>query len=221
MCAGMRKYILLSLAFHLSVLAWAPLARKAPAASIRPPASWQAVLVDLPAPAPRRAAPPATVSPAGESRVDAAETADRTEETSAPAPIDGEREVSAAPSASVPIRIVGNEDFARMELMREMIAKTMSYYRSAPKGFEGILRSTLPSGAMAEGGSAIVDIGILPSGEPGAVEIDSESPALLAALRAVPWKSAPLPSRYRIQCSRVRVSVTIARERMKVGVLVL
>ncbi|MEW6719779.1 MAG: hypothetical protein AB1346_04940 [Thermodesulfobacteriota bacterium] len=218
----MKKYILLSLALHLFALAWASPARQTTAASIRPAATWAAVLVDLPVPAPPRAAPtPAPEAIIGEKRAEAVQTVARKEEPPVSASQVVDQEAAAAPSAYVPIRIVGNDDFARMARMREAMAKTSSYCRSAPKGFEGVLRSALPSAALAEGGSAIVDIGILPSGEAGGIEIASESPALLAALRGVPWESAPLPARYRIQCSRVRVSVTIAGERMKVGVLVL
>ncbi len=112
-------------------------------------------------------------------------------------------------------------DFARMAFIREMTAKTMMYRRSAPKEFEGILRSTVPPAALRGDGVATVLIGIRPSGAPGSVDIRSESAALKSALGAVPWEAAPLPGRYRIPCSAVKVNVSVTGERLAVGVEIL
>jgi len=134
------------------------------------------------------------------------------EESPVPRPEDGD-----APAG----RTVRNEEFARLARIREMTAKTAMYYRSAPKGFEGILRSAMAPGALRVDGSAIVSIDLLTSGEPGEVDIRSDSPALLSALKGVRWERAPLPARYRIPCSRIRVNVSVAGERLAVGVEIL
>jgi hypothetical protein len=141
-----------------------------------------------------------------------------------PPPREAERPADAGrgmEGKTVPAAIIRNEEFDRMAYVREMSAKTMSYYRAAPKGFEGVLRSALPSDALREGGNATVSIELSTSGEPGDVDIRSDSPALLSALRQVRWETAPLPSRFRIPCRKVELRVSVAGERLAVEVKVL
>jgi hypothetical protein len=246
MCARMKTWITLSLALHLAVLAWAaPVRRPTVAADAHFP-RWDAVMFEIPAvagtssAAAREIPPPRVPQPTLEKDPGAA--ADRDGDAPPPAAPEAEtRDASAGtpeenvassaaietgesggvPAAGVPARVVRNEEFARMAYIGEMTAKTASYYRSAPKGFEGILRSSLAPGALREGGSATVSIGLSSSGELGDVEIRSESPALLSALRRVPWETAPLPTLYRIPCSKVELNVSVTGKRLAVGVRIL
>ncbi len=241
MSARMKTWIPLSLALHLAVLAWAAPARRPQIAVDASLPRWDAMMVDLPAPAgtvsaaARELLPLRTTPPVKEEEPGEASTPDP--KAVLPPPREaGPRDVAegmpegnaaaaggteAGAASGVPARIVRNEEFARMSYVREMIAKTASYCRSAPKGFEGILRSALPPGALRENGSATVSIGLSPSGGLGDVDVRSDSPALLSALRLVPWESAPLPSRYRIPCAKVELNVSVTGERLSVGVKIL
>ncbi|MBE0604022.1 MAG: hypothetical protein IH611_10430 [Deltaproteobacteria bacterium] len=97
----------------------------------------------------------------------------------------------------------------------------MSYYRSAPKEFEGILRSALPSNAFHEGENATVSIELSPEGYTSGVDIRSDSPALLSALREVRWETSPLPARHRIPCKKLELNVSVIGRRLTVGMKVL
>lgn len=215
MCARMKTSLLLSLAAHFAVLAWAAPAHRNPIPEGTFPDRFDAMMIDLdslpPAAAAARENPPVDAREP-EGKADGVVVESAREEDPGPQPGDG-----GAPAG----RAIPNEEFARMARVREMIAKTTMYYRSAPKGFEGVLRSAMPPGALREDGSAVVSIGLRSSGELGEVDIRSDSPALLTALRRVPWEAAPLPGRYRIPCSRIKVNVSVAGERLAVGVEIL
>ena len=219
MRARLRTWITLSLALHLAVLAWAAPGRKAPVRAGGQAAPWNAMMVDLPSsagalPAASREIPhvPETFPPPP--------TGDAAAGGTGPGREEGVTEES-GPAEIVPVRIVRNEDFTRMAYIREMSAKTMSYYRSAPKEFEEILRSALPSDAFHEGENATVSIEVSPEGYMRNVDIRSDSPALLSALREVRWEMSPLPARHRIPCKKVELNVSVIGKRLAVGMKVL
>ncbi|MBP2675427.1 MAG: hypothetical protein H6Q84_2267 [Deltaproteobacteria bacterium] len=224
MCGRLRTWLTLSLALHLAVLAFAAPGRRLPAPAGDPAARWDAMTVDLPAgratpPAAARAVSPAPAMPPFKEEPVAAEDVPR--DAPVPPPRETERPDAAGgrmEGKTVPATIVRNEDFDRMAYIREMSVKTMSYYRIASKGFEGVLRSALPPEALREDGNATVSIGLSASGGPGDVDIRSDSPALLSALRQVRWETSPLPSRYRIPCRKVELRVSVAGERLAVEV---
>ena len=222
MCARLKTWITLSLAFHLAVLAWAAPGRLLPIPGGAPLARWDAVMVELPSlTKPPPLSGKETVKEVTGKEVSDEEVSDEEvsgkiaalpREAALPAP--GE-------AASAPIRIVRNEEFARMSYIREMSAKTINYYRSAPKEFEGILRSAVPSSALQEEGSATVSIELSPAGYIGNVDIRSGLPALLAALQAVRWETAPLPTRYKIPCNKVELDISVTGKRLAVGMKIL
>lgn len=220
MCARLKTWITLSLAFHLAVLAWAAPCRKDPARTGATAVRWNAVTVDLPSPAGARPAASRAIPPVPEAVPPPPAGDIVAAGGTGPCPEEGVPEES-GPAEIVPVRIVRNEDFARMAYIREMSAKTMSYYRSAPKEFEEILRSALPSDAFHEGGNATVSIELSPTGYMSGVDIRSDSPALLSALREVRWEMSPLPARHRIPCKKVELNVSVIGKRLAVGMKVL
>ena len=225
MRARLKTWITLSLALHLAVLAWAAPGRKDPIPAGAAAVRWNAVMVDLPSPAGALPAVSREIPPAPEAvpppPVDDTVAAAGTgpgPEGSVP---EGSVPEESGPAEIVPVRIVRNEEFARMAYIREMSSKTMSYHRSAPKEFEEILRSALPSDAFHEGENATVSIELSPAGYITGVDIRSDSPALLSALRGVRWETSPLPVRHRIPCNKVELNVSVNGKRLAVGMKVL
>lgn len=112
-------------------------------------------------------------------------------------------------------------DFARMAWIRGVTARTLTYQRNAPKGFEGLVRSALSLHPSSAEGIAKISLRFDPSGTVSGVEIRSDSPELKTALGRVGWEAGPLPSRYQIPCSGVDVTITIAGERLSVGIRII
>jgi len=97
----------------------------------------------------------------------------------------------------------------------------MHYYRSAPREFERILRSSLPHGVFRNGESAVVSLELSDPGHLGGVDVRSDSPALLSALRSVRWDAAPLPTLPGMSCKIIYLNVHIIGGRPSVGMKVL
>lgn len=114
-----------------------------------------------------------------------------------------------------------NVDFARMAWIRGVFARTLTYQRNAPKGFEGMVRSALPPHPSSADGKAKVSLKFDRSGTVSGVDIRSDSPGLKTALARVGWKEGPLPTRYQIPCSGLNVNVTVAGPKLIVGVEIL
>jgi hypothetical protein len=220
----LKTCLVLSLAAHLAVLGWAASAHRPPVPAGPSPEQADAVTVDLhacpPHPVASKGYSPVTQPTGMEEEAEPANTArmqDRQESRSVAEASPFWKPGDARPHDYAG-RILGGEEFARMARIREMTAKATLYFRSAPKEFEGVLRSAMPPGGLREDGTATVSIAILPDGAPGRIDVRSDSPALKSALEAVPWGNAPLPARYRLPCSRVKVTVSVAGERLRVGV---
>jgi hypothetical protein len=111
-----------------------------------------------------------------------------------------------------------NIDFARMAWIREVFARTLTYQRNAPKGFEGMVRSVLSLHPSSAEGSAKISLRFDPSGTVSGVDIRSDSPELKTALSRVGWEAGPLPARYRIPCTGLNVNITVTGPNLSVGV---
>ncbi len=226
MRAHLKTSLLLSLAAHFAAAAWAVPAHRFPVSGNAFSDRYGVMTIDLNSP-PRRT-PAARETPPADAEVpDVQEEARvvRPAREESPLPLPEDKEHGGATekgNEDAPAgRTVRNEEFARLARIREMTAKTAMYYRSAPKGFEGILRSAMAPEALRVDGSATVSIDLLASGAPGEVDIRTDSSALLSALKRVRWEGAPLPAHYRIPCSKIRVNVSVAGERLAVGVEIL
>ena len=114
-----------------------------------------------------------------------------------------------------------NIDFARMAWVREVFARTLTYQRNAPKGFEGMVRSVLSLHPSSAEGSAKISFAFDPSGTVRGVDIRSDSPELKTALSRVGWEAGPLPALYQIPCSGLNVNITVAGPNLSVGVEIL
>lgn len=111
-------------------------------------------------------------------------------------------------------------DLARLVWVQQVVVKTLQYQRNAPKGFKEMVRAALATHPVVAGGTAKISFRTDPSGSVGVV-ILSDSPELKTALDRVGWDTAPLPSRYQIPCSGVDVTISIAGERLSVGIEIL
>lgn len=180
--------------------------------------------VDTPRPA---ASPSAAASPEEFSSVPE-EFPSGTEESSSisevgtsdvPSPVPGSPEGEPGGNAVSGTRL--NIDFARMTWIRGVTARTLTYQRNAPKGFEGMVRSALSLHPSSAEGIAKISLRFDPSGTVRGVDIRSDSAELKTALGRVGWEEGPLPSRYRIPCSGLNVNVTVAGPNLSVGVEIL
>ncbi len=165
--------------------------------------------VDSPRPA---ASPPAAASPEESSSTSEAGTSD------VPSPDPGSPAGEPGGDAVSGTRL--NIDFARMAWIRGVTARTLTYQRNAPKGFEGMVRSALSLHPSAEG-IAKISLSFDPSGTVLGVDIRSDSPELKTALGRVGWQTGPLPTRHQIPCSGLNVNVTVAGPNLSVGVEIL
>lgn len=114
-----------------------------------------------------------------------------------------------------------NVDFDRMAWIQGVHARTLTYQRNAPKGFEGMVRSALSLHPASAEGSAKISLRFDPSGTVRGVDIRSDSPELKTALGRVGWEAGPLPARYDIPCSGLNVNVTVTGPKLSVGVEIL
>lgn len=146
-------------------------------------------------------------------------TANRAETSEVPSTKPGTPEGDPGGTATPGKRL--NVDFARMAWIRGVFARTLTYQRNAPKGFEGMVRSALPPHPPSADGSAKVSLRFDRSGTVSGVDIRSDSPELKTALGRVGWKDGPLPTRYQIPCSGLNVNVTVAGPKLIVGVEIL
>jgi len=232
MYAQWKTCVSLSLAVHLGVFAWAGAARmpvvidggRLPS----PGGVLMAELVSPPEPAPAlpKTAPPLESPPRNAAEppvqeeaeiVPAAKNAPAAE--SVPTTESAAAAEAAPPAKGIPGTRL-NVDFGRVARLQQIVVKALDYQRNAPKGFEKMVRAALSRHPGIADGTAKVSFRNAPSGSVDVV-ILSDSPALKTALDRVGWETAPLPSRYRIPYSGVDVTISIAGERMSVGVKVL
>jgi hypothetical protein len=172
--------------------------------------------VDSPAPSP--VVPPAT-SPEESSSVPKESPSIKGVATSdVPSPTAGSLKSDHGGNAAPGKRL--EMDAARSAWVQQVIAKTLRYQRNAPRGFEDMVRAALAANPVEAGGTAKVSFRTDPSGSVGIV-ILSDSPELKSALDRVGWDAAPLPSRYQIPFSGVDVTISIAGERLSVGIEIL
>ena len=220
MSRRLQTTLLLSMLVHLGLFTLAgSWSRQTLAVGGSLPAAGSVMMVDWvdapePTPAPPPAASPGESSPVPEesSSIKEAETAE------APSSKSGSPEGDPGGTSGPGKRL--NIDFARMAWVQQVVAKTLKYQRNAPRGFEEIVRAALAANPVAAGGTAKVSFRTDPSGSVGIV-ILSDSPELKTALDRAGWDTAPLPSSYQIPCSGVDVRISIAGERLSVGIEIL
>lgn len=232
MYAQLKTCVSVSLAVHLGVIAWAGAARlQAVVDGGRLPAPGGVLMAELvsppePAPALPKVAPPLEPSPRDAADPSVQEEAENVQAAkNAPAAESVATTGSAAaaeaapPAKGVPGKRL-NVDFGRVALLQQVVVKALNYQRNASMGFEKMVRAALSRHPGIAEGTAKVSFRNDPSGSVDVV-ILSDSPALKTALARVGWETAPLPSRYQIPYSGVDVTISVAGERMSVGVKVL
>lgn len=222
MGAHMKTSLAISLVAHLGIFVWAGSAATPMFTDGgRMPTTGAVVMAEL-VPPPEPAADP----PIMETSPEPSSTAP--EET--PVPAEEETAVAAKVTPSTENVPSGdgirgkqlNWDSARMDWVRNVVAKTMKYQRNAPKGFEEMVRAALALHPVDTDGTAMISFRNDPSGSAGVVIlVQSDSPGLKTALDRVEWEAAPLPSRYQIPYSRLDVTVSLAGERLSVGIKIL
>ena len=214
MSRRLQTCLLLSMIVHLGLFALAgSWTRHTLVDGGMPPSAGSVMMVewvDSPDPAP---APPPAASPEESSSVEEVATF----ETASPKPgsTEGVPGGNAAPGKRL------NIDFARMAWVREVFARTLTYQRNAPKGFEGMVRSVLSLHPSSAEGNAKISFTFDPSGTVRGVDIRSDSPELKTALSRVGWEAGPLPALYQIPCSGLNVNITVAGPNLSVGVEIL
>jgi hypothetical protein len=215
MSRRIQTSLLLSMILHVAIFAlvgtWT---RHALADRWKLPAAGSVMMVDwVDSPAPVRVPPPVASPEETAARVEEAEIPE------APPPIPGNPEGDPGETAGHGKRL--NVDFARMAWVQQVVANTLKYQRTAPKGFEGMVRSALSGHPSSVEGKAKVSFTFDRSGTVSGVDIRSDSPELKSALGRVGWEEGPLPPRYRIPCSGLDVNVTVAGPALTVGVEIL
>ena len=196
MSRRLQTCLLLSMIVHLGLFALAgSWTRHTLVDGGMPPSAGSVMMVewvDSPEPAP---APPPAASPEESSTRNSPEgrtligKGAGTSEVASPKP--GSPEGVPGGNAAPGKRL--NIDFARMAWVREVFARTLTYQRNAPKGFEGMVRSVLSLHPSSAEGSAKISFAFDPSGTVRGVDIRSDSPELKTALSRVGWEAGPLP----------------------------
>jgi hypothetical protein len=173
--------------------------------------------VDAPEPAPAPPPVPSTEESLSVPEVSSSIKEVETSEAAPPKPgsPEGDRGRNAAPGKRL------NIDSARMAWIRDVFARTLTYQRNAPKGFEAMVRSALSLHPSSAEGSAKISFRFDPSGTVNGVDIRSDSPELKTALGRVGWEAGPLPTRYQIPCSGLNVNVTVTGPNLSVGIEIL
>jgi len=213
--------LLLSMIVHLGVFALAgSWTRYTLADRWKLPSAGSVMMVDwVDSPTPVPAPPPAASPDESASVPEESSTIKEVGTSEAVPPKPGSPEGDLAGSAGAGKRL--NVDFARLAWIQEVVAKTLTYQRTAPKGFEGMVRSVLSLHPSSAEGSAKISLRFDPSGTVRGVDIRSDSPELKMALSRVGWEEGPLPARYHIPCSGLNVNVTVTGPKLTVGIEIL
>lgn len=220
MSRRIQTSLLLSMIVHLGFFALAgSVAMPTFIESGQMPTTGGVVMTELVAPPESATAPPRMETSLESSPPDREEPPVSPEAEIAPAAKSALATEDAPSSNGVPGKQL-NMDLARLVWVQQVVVKTLKYQRNAPKGFEEIVRAALATHPVVAGGTAKISFRTDPSGSVGVV-ILSDSPELKTALDRVGWDTAPLPSRYQIPCSGVDVTISIAGERLSVGIEIL
>ena len=221
MCVQMKACLTLSLVAHLGIFAWAgSVAIPTFIEGGRMPTTGGVMMAELVAPPESATAPP---------RVEASPESSPTDRGEPPVPAGAEIAPAAkgapategAPSRNgVPGKRL-DMDSARLAWVQQVVMKSLSYQRNAPKGFEEMVRAALAPHPVVAGGSAKISLRFDPSGTVSGVDIRSDSPELKTALSRVGWEAGPLPARYQIPCSGLNVNITVTGPNLSVGVEIL